>query len=249
MILRNASTPFVALWAQLQLSWFWRSRARHGILRPLPFIALAICHISLFALASLFSSRVSQKSANVLIRSPNCGYFTVPAADQVNGTIKDATLSQLEHAFAQINYIDGLVTQSSNYVRTCNGSAFPSYVDCNIYFQQPFQGTTVSTNDCPFADKACLDAENGITRIDTGLLDSNLALGINAPPQNRLAVRKVTECAPIQSVPYQSSSTSDFTEHKIDTLQFLYGPGSGLNTTYSLTGIDAFLPRVPYNIS
>ncbi|KAF6220390.1 hypothetical protein HO133_003522 [Letharia lupina] len=36
-------------------------------------------------------------------------------------------------------------------------------------------------------------------KLDTGFMDSDLSFGMNAPPQNRVKYRKVTDCAPIEA--------------------------------------------------
>jgi hypothetical protein len=239
------------LWQQLLLSWSWRSRARRGASRPLPFILLAVIYITALGAAGLFSSRVSQRSADVLIRSPVCGYFNPPSADSTNGKLYGVNSSVLDNAFSQLNYNHHSLTQSSNYVQACNGSStlLPFFINCDIYLAQPFQDTTITKGYCPFAEGTCLDPENGVIQADTGLLNSNLALGINAPPQNRLGVRKVTECAPIDSVPYQSADSKSLNDTVDATMEYLYGPSTnGANYTYSLAATTAFHPQQAYNI-
>ena len=58
----------------------------------------------------------------------------------------------------------------------------------------------MSDEPCPFAEGTCLDSEHGVIGVDTGLLDTNLDLGINLP--DRFFIRKTTVCAPVQTRDY-----------------------------------------------
>ena len=69
-VLRNASSPAVAAWKQLELSWFWRNRARRRSIRPMPYIFLALLYLVTLEVTSVFSSRVSRSTSTVLVRSP-----------------------------------------------------------------------------------------------------------------------------------------------------------------------------------
>ena len=56
--------------------------------------------------------------------------------------------------------------------------------------------------ECPFGDDpsgqtSCIPGQQGALQMDTGLLDTNTYLGINAPPEDRLLLRNVVTCSPI----------------------------------------------------
>ena len=67
--------------------------------------------------------------------------------------------------------------------------------------------------------------------LDTGLIDSHATLGINARHADRLQYRKVTTCAVLRTVPYQTMyNTTDGSEVQ-QMVGYSYGniPGMGLN--------------------
>ena len=151
-LLRNAPSPFGASWRQLQLGWFWRSRVRRGLYRPLPISVLALIHVVAFAAAGIFSSRISRKSVDVLVRSPICGYFNSPPAQMNASKIINAEAPLLRNAFSYLNYVRRSATQSFNYVQACNGhpDKLRSMVNCDIYTARPLKLITLSNISCPF---------------------------------------------------------------------------------------------------
>lgn len=190
-ILRNSGTPGAAAWQLTQLAWHWRKSAAKSIVRSLPFIILAICNMLLFAVAGVFSAEVTKAAGNeTLIHSPNCGYFmSHKASSKVS-----VALSSIGFKFMDAN--DTLAATA--YSRACYGQE-PSGSQCYQYPKPniPFTNQTVA---CPFGHDICKDS--GGFKLDTGLIDSHTALGINARHSDRVQYRKVTTCAVLQTNQY-----------------------------------------------
>jgi hypothetical protein len=75
------------------------------------------------------------------------------------------------------------------------GPSDAASMDCNSFVQTTLTKTTVNYSDnCPFQDNVCNTA--GVT-YNSGLLDSDLDLGINAKPKDRIQFRRVVSCASI----------------------------------------------------
>jgi hypothetical protein len=85
-----------------------------------------------------------------------------------------------------------------------------SSASCSSHVVPWITSTINRTATCPFAEKAC-DAST--LSLDSELIDSSIHLGINAPPKDRVQVRRNMTCAPIPlereySLPWNDSDPS-----------------------------------------
>jgi hypothetical protein len=78
----------------------------------------------------------------------------------------------------------------------------------------------VSTNNssCPFKDGLCRSNDANLL-LDTGYIDSNDDLGLNAPQNQRFAWRYVLQCAPLETQGY----TSEVTQGNTTWARYNYG--------------------------
>lgn len=209
-ILRNSTTDVVGLWNFLQTNWFWRRNASSPFRRMLPLIGFSILHIAVFGVAGIFSSQVSTAAGNeVLVSSSNCGHLT----DNTNMYTAD-TFKLL------FPYVSETVILSSSYAQQCyrQDAVAPS---CKTFIQ-PRLPTTSSTAACPFNGMCVGNGEIALV-LDTGHINSHFDLGLNAPPEDRWTVRKVTTCAPITTVGYSTSYHP--TNSTVDGyVEYYYGP-------------------------
>jgi hypothetical protein len=214
VILRNTGN-IAAIWALFTLP-FRRQQQQQNLQRSilvcLPYTALALLCFVGFILAGLFSSRITTAVGPfVLARGSLCGSWTYE---------RNATNS---FAKTLADTID-----AASYVRQCyerNDTKKDSA--CETFFR-PTLPFSINTNAaCPFGETVC----NGSSfSMDTGKLDSHFHFGINAPPNDRIQLRRVTTCVRIKGVPYTIVNDTDFGE------QLFYNagpiPGSGLNYTF-----------------
>lgn len=209
-ILRNSASGVVGLWNFLQTNWFWRRNASSPFRRVLPLAAFSILHIAVFGIAGIFSSQVSTAAGNeVLVSSPNCGYL--------HSTAHTNSTDILRWFYP---YFNKGVVQSASYAQQCYRQDAVAQ-SCNTFIQ-PNISTTSSRAACPF-DGMCVGSGDIALELDTGHINSHFNLGLNAPPEDRWTVRKVTTCAPITtagySTPYHpTNSTAD------DYVEYYYGP-------------------------
>lgn len=235
LVLRNGKGMLYTAWRFFQIGWAWRGLEPYSILRSLHFVLLALLLLAAFSLSAIFSSKVSKAAgSSVLIRSTQCGIYqgldAPPLTDQ-----------------AAINYnLKSQVASAWTYAQNCYGirSDRSSGTQCSIYVRQALNWTTNANASCPFDDSMCILNGTRSLQLDTGLIDSQRDLGINAPPANQIAYRKVTTCAPIYSDQFsrilqpmsgfldpRSRNDSSF-PHVNDTTQgpfqvFYYGQKSG----------------------
>lgn len=211
IILRNAGTPESGLLTALQVLWAWkRPRARpRRLLSLLPLILLSGFCLASFSIAGGFSSNISTAVGDeVLLKGDHCG--------SVNSTIstnEDAGLIWRNNAEDLNN--------AANYAQQCYGSSGTLTVECNKFIISRLPTAIVNENaSCPFDEKLCR-SQHGNIQLDTGHLDSNDHLGLNAPQDRRFSLRFVLTCAPLQTEGY----TSSFNENGTTWTRYHYGTG------------------------
>lgn len=210
-ILRNSATDVVGLWNFLQTNWIWRRNASSPFRRILPLVAFSILNIAVFGIAGIFSSQVSTAAGNeVLVSSPNCGHL-ITTADIFNKADSAKWISP---------YLTQSVILSASYAQRCYRQHAVAQ-SCKTFIQ-PNISTTLSTAACPF-NGMCVGNGDIALVLDTGHISSHFDLGLNAPPEDRFTVRKVTTCPPITTVGYSTpyhhtNSTAD------DYIEYYYGP-------------------------
>lgn len=215
MLLRNSTSDTATLWELVKQTWFWRSKAKRGIWRTIPLIAIGLMHLVLFAAAAIFVSRISNTSDEVLIMSPHCGYPLFPAVNSANDV-----------AGLVDTFIDGrtMATWAENYVQACYNTTRADG-SCNTFATPRLLPAISYTAGCPFADEMCLDPAAGTISIDSGLIDSDLDLGINSRPEHRVGYRRVTQCAPLVTegvTEWQDGGPNAIPGNQY--LNFYYGP-------------------------
>jgi hypothetical protein len=188
-ILRNTPTPGVASWQLLWLVPPWRKLSRRPFWRSLPLVLLALLNLSLFFAAGILVAEVTRTpGSDVLVRSPNCGNWTLNSTQVI--------LSQT------VKTTNDTVT-AANYARACYGGP-SNALECNQFPVQRLPYTRTENVSCPFGKHMCFPNVPAIA-LDTGNLSSHDHFGINAQAKDRITYRKMTTCAPIGSLNYTTS--------------------------------------------
>jgi hypothetical protein len=229
--LRNSASSAAFLWELTELSRAWRGKAPHWK-RTSVFALLALTHLSVMAIAGIFSSRVTLAGHEVLARGTSCGWIS-------NGTNVGA-ISESGEDNLVATYTMGrwVATNALEYARNCyNTTSLADSAGCGSYTLSSINTTTVSRVPCPFSKYIC-----GLPyaiEVDTGLIDSNTHLGINAEPSRSIRFRKILTCVPLASDQYSSGWESN---PPPDDIYYLPGdkfkrwylggePGAPLNST------------------
>lgn len=171
----NASD--LAFAAQLvTIGWRWRKVVPGVVRKTLPLIMVALIHAAAFAVAGVFSSRITSTVSEALLNEVHCGQWTVAAAegqgDLYNQQVVSADLSTRHKRNSNVG---------SAYAASCYGSTLvnASWEECSALGREQI-GWTMDTNiSCPFDAEMCTGGH--AVRFDTGMIDSHLQLGINAP--------------------------------------------------------------------
>ena len=226
VVLRNASSPLGAAWLFLQQSWSWRRRVCGAYHRTLIWAVFSILYLTTFAALAVFSSQVSRAASNLrLIRSPQCGYWE---PDPV-GSSEDFSLGA--RAFASKVASD--VVTASRYARACYTDNRTS-AQCSVLPTAALPWKGYNDTNCPFNDVSACEAGQAV-RMETGLIDSQLHLGINTPPEHRLILYKNVTCAPVAVGPFSTyeslSANETATGVEYGIWQYNFGPKIGSPTS------------------
>jgi hypothetical protein len=195
IILRNSSSPDSGLFSLLMLSWAWRKlRSHHHTEKPkgpshvFPVALFAVCCISAFTVAGGFSSRISSAPGDeVLLKGGECSIATIEKP--FNASTNREPVSAISER----------INNAANYAQQCYTSNTSEVLDCDKFVvKNLILPTSIIKNDssCPFETSLCRSNDSNII-LDTGYVDSNDHLGLNAPENQRYSWRYVLQCAPL----------------------------------------------------
>ena len=211
-ILRNEFTELSVVWRLLEVASAWKTSTTGVSRRSIPLLFIALLHVAGFYAASIFSSRVTTTDGEVLIKNDVCGWPDERSFKAYSQWDQDDLLSA-DAAFLAAQWRSG---NSAAYARSCYGNQSQQQSAlCRDYVVQSIQSTINRSAPCPFDEGLCVDSA---IEIDSGPLDSNTHLGINAPPTDRVRFRKITTCSPL---PVEEKYGTNWTTDKRDNLEQL----------------------------
>lgn len=191
VVLRNSANPESALIETLSILWAWRKLNTRKLIGLVSLSVFTIIYLTAFTIASGFSSSISTAiSDEVLIRSGHCGPIVV------NTTMDGDIL---------VNRVwDEVVNNAENYAQQCYNANQTSTAPCNRFVMGRLPlAVANSSSVCPFQRQICRNPLSAL-RLDSGYVDSNNHLGLNAPRDKRFALRYVLNCAPLKTDGYAS---------------------------------------------
>ncbi|KAH8688623.1 hypothetical protein GQ44DRAFT_734499 [Phaeosphaeriaceae sp. PMI808] len=207
-------------WRIFQIFWSWGSNISRGqaARRNLPLVVLALLHMGCVTFAGIFSAKVTSTNSVALASSAYCGQIEYAFLNWLN-------LSQEEIHRAEPISVAGtyMLEQRRVYTRDCYGSqSIETTVSCNT-FVHPLLKSFVTTNkSCPFTSGMC-KTESVV--VDSGYIDSDAELGVNAPVENRISFRKRMVCAVLDAAKYRSDWVPDVAPPIFPTDPEISSPG------------------------
>lgn len=225
VVLRNSSSPDSGLFSLLQLLWAWRRSSAKTLVHVLPLLILALLFIVAFTLAGGYSSRITSVAGNeVLLKGDGCARvnrFEPPSSGIASHVAVNA-------------WFAAKWEDAANYAQQCYAGQGGTMFDCNRFAVSHLPTETADGNyKCPFDSDVCLlNAAN--LRLDTGYIDSNDHLGLNAPANQRILTRRVLTCAPLKTEGYTYMHTSDNQTFVRYNYGSGYNVGSLVNYTHSV---------------
>lgn len=220
-ILRNSETASFAVLQLIFTLHAWRRLSSQVIRRLLPIILLASGLSIGFSLAGLFSSHVTTEIANeVLLIGNNChiieGPSNLTSPEEIN-----ATGIFLAHYSQRIQ-------ANLNYAQQCYTSV-QSDESCYQYVRSKINLKVNMDASCPFEGLCKSPTSNVI--VDSGLLNSNLDLGINLPRKYQFELRFVNHCAPLKTTGYRRLYNSS-ANYLVPQMRYYYGRFRDNDFTY-----------------
>lgn len=248
VILRNSGSALQAVCQFWRVSWAWRDRRA---MRPAPqrlrsrffFLSLPPLLILIgFTTAGIFVAdiiRSGYRVDNLKIDPVNCGSLEM----------EPASVADFATAYPALTKLNSKNMQAAKvYTRECYETTIKSPA-CGLYPQKslPFVQANVP---CPFGHNSkgnSVCTFDSSLNLDTGLLDTNAFLGINAPAKNRVLFRLSSTCSPINDTEFATRRDQSISENST-IWDFYFGRANypnGDNYTYD-TSTTRF--RVPYQL-
>lgn len=250
-ILRTSLDDANVLWQLIRMCWAWKLKTTSVFWRSSPLLLITLVHLATFLLAGAFSSRITATDGEVLVKSNLCGWLNEWAVrdpaqwTEINWGVTDSLFVTAHWGYKR----------SAEYARLCYNSELGTHPSlCHRFSKQNIQSKVDTTAPCPFSPRTC--GPSAIT-LDSGLIDSHLDLGINAPQEARIQLRKVMTCAP---VPVEERFSTTWTPGGLediagDTFKYYYvGDRFGWGEkrsgyTFRISNFSMLTSSDPYTVS
>ncbi|PLB43270.1 hypothetical protein P170DRAFT_514532 [Aspergillus steynii IBT 23096] len=220
VILRNADLPLSAVWDLVIVMFSWRGRARRLYSRSMALVTIATVNLAVWKAAGIFSAKLAMSSdADILLQSPRCGLHAI----------------KIDQARPDRQLIIKPIRLARDYAQQCYEDVPSAESICRTFVSKSLPWKSSPNASCPFARNLCIGGESAAFEMDTGMLDSHVHLGLNAPPKDRIFYRKNATCAPLDLTNYTEILNGSYPDHK--TINF-YLQDPSIRT-----------PTVSYNIS
>ena len=178
-LLRTLPSP-VSLAIDIFKLWLvWRKKSNGILLRCLGWGAFALLYGAAAVAAGIFSSLVvSTSNLEVMVQSPHCSQLNI-------SNLVDISFLQESMYGAESAALD-------SYTRQCYQNTTPNSALCQNTYTNPAVKFDTIPADCPWNNSICLSEA---IAMDTGILDTNDAFGLNLKPRDRVSFRRKTTCS------------------------------------------------------
>lgn len=194
-ILRNSSNGTTGLIRLIYLLSAWRLKATRPLRRIIPLISTITIITAAFAVASLFSAKISSGTGNeILISSNRCGSQFLGDLNIVDDTMVETILLP-DRAKKEESY--------ANYVKTCYTNVSNAR-GCDSFIERQLISTIDSNASCPFEGALCRHPHQNL-KLDTGPMSLTSELGINLPPSLHYTIRFSLHCAALAVSGYKQT--------------------------------------------
>lgn len=191
-------------------------------MRILPTLLTAAICLCGFTVAGGFSSSISSGIGNeVLLNGTNCAAIMLDSSDPNSAHVIQPYLSQLANSAA-------------NYAQQCYSPDALGIFDCTHFVKDRLHGNMDVQAACPFRNNSICRSNSSNLRLDTGYIDLNGDLGVNASPDNNILFREVFHCAPLETQGYTEpvkGPHNNFTAYN-------YGTTTLTDYTYLVESLD-----------
>ncbi|KAK3998227.1 hypothetical protein QBC44DRAFT_376080 [Cladorrhinum sp. PSN332] len=249
LVYRNSTSQLGTAWHLSRIGWAWRSRARLNFIRTVAFLLPPVLCFAAFAVASLFSTRVTTPphlAARVRVSPRNCGYINWNSSENYDSEMKLTAAGARTYA----KWLTGMITSGKDYARSCYTTGTVDASSCSVLPVQQLPYTVDDSAPCPFHERRCALGRNSAYEMATPWLDSHTHFGINTPKAGRVSIRRVSTCS-VLSV-HDLASILDDPGSPYSTHLYRLGPfeKGGLATNNPTFAVSDFTPsaRIPYGL-
>ena len=237
VILRNTATDLNTIWRLVRTAFAWRHQKDVRAIRvSLPLILWSVIHFTLIILAGLFSSWLLETGDFVLSRSPYCGTFKQDYVDTLNSL--DTDPDHLAVVMDYTHYHNARYGYFQQHVDICENGQNGTE-GCDLMVASSLNWTQKFLPDmCPFGEGLCNPRSNGSIQLDTGFISSSSGLGYNTRPNDRVSVRFLAQCSPLDDERFGTGwidvpATGSVSAHRVADV--MYGPSvvNNRNATFS----------------
>ncbi|KAH8719143.1 hypothetical protein GQ44DRAFT_809751 [Phaeosphaeriaceae sp. PMI808] len=206
VVLRNAQKPVSTLWYLIKLGCSWKSNTRRAVRRQLPFVLLAITHITCFTIASIASFRIASVGNDALLRSMGCRFFVEELPLPMKSKMEAERRRQLQRMMEYVRscYMRGKLDGNSACQRLPIGR-LPTKLEKGV--------------PCPFHPPSlCRNSTGGTIIMQTEILNSHEHFGINSCVEDRVEYRKFSVCTPLpltEASKYAMKRPTNFTDESL----------------------------------
>ena len=249
-LLANALSSATTAWTLILLGWKWRSSARESPwrLENLVVFGASILIPVTFVFMGISISYWLKDDDLVLGTGENCGHLN-------DANLAAEGFSAIDNAAIVSAWASRIAYESLDYAQRCYARTRPENGACSS-FQMPALPTQNKTVPCPFDERICGLEE--AFQVDSGLLHSDVHLGLNLPEEHRMSIRKVLTCVPTLA---EDSFSTDWLEEDPfngtsslakpgDTYKYYnLGPSNGGNFTTYLSNYTDALSQTGYYLT
>ncbi|KAG4428969.1 hypothetical protein IFR05_015551 [Cadophora sp. M221] len=197
------------------------------IRRTWPLIGAATLSFGIFLVGVPFITAwilLDNQGVEVLIRSPNCGFWT-------------AVFTDTESDNAAMTILTNQSWEAVSYVDSCYNSDAPSTLCDKFLPQRRLPTFEWSATPCPFDVDVCLHTNDvPAFKMQTEMLDSHKDFGINAPHSDRIQIQRTTICSPLNVTRFTNITKGIVTGEEITGVYF--GPVTGENYTFAVSNLE-----------
>jgi hypothetical protein len=217
VVLRNGTSYTATSWLALRLAWAWKERlgGMTAWRRGSPLLIISVLCFTGFYSAQLFTSMIWTTAGDrFLVQNGACGRLH---ADE--GSMDSLLLLN--------RYWIGRIEEASIYERQCYSS--PSNSGRCEKLPIPRLAWTMQDSACPFTDPNLCADDAVAVRMDTGYINSNSDLGVNARSEDSIVYRKVVTCSPLKTH-FSVLANNDPADRVV---RYWYGRNNLLDTDYT----------------
>lgn len=186
VILRNSGSPMSAMWESYRAWRAWHKSAS-DLSGTLSLLSVAILATALTTAASIFTAKVKMTGTPVgRLKNTSCGPWLY------SGQLASSSQMSFNNTVMAANYAD-----------ICYYGSKDPTVCSNQFVQAAIPWFTDANAPCPFESSMCRTAAY---QMDTRLIDTRTALGLNTKDEDRLFYRRLSTCAPLHTSDFQRES-------------------------------------------